>query len=67
MLSFSWDSLAHFLMLSTIAGLIWPQAKRIRRMMVEREEDHKRINALWREHGYNGWNGSERRREPRYD
>lgn len=59
-----WDSIHHFLDLAgvaTIAGLVYDRIKYVNKLRGWIVADHKRLDALWRDHGYNGWDGTERR------
>jgi hypothetical protein len=61
-----WDVLDHVSLVVVLGSPILYLAGRVSKLIKERDEDHKRITALWREHGYNGWNGTERRKKTRY-
>lgn len=65
----NWEIVHHLADLTGLATIIWGivyhriQKWRQYRFMIE--EDHRKVIALWREHGYNGWDGAERRKELR--
>jgi len=54
-----WEAVAA---MSTIASLLVHNLWRLFNLKRRIDADHERLNALWREHGYGAWNGSERRR-----
>ncbi len=59
-----WDQihrLGDLLGVATIIGLAWRYALAVRKLFRWIEGDHKKVTALWREHGYNSWDGVERR------
>lgn len=45
----------------TIAGGGWKYLMKFRHMAKWIEGDHRKVNVLWRDHGYHDWNGEERR------
>jgi len=49
------------ILLALGAPILWLLNK-VKNLIRERGEDHARITALWREHGYGDWNGIERRK-----
>ena len=58
---FNWETLDRIGIVLTLGAPIIYLGKKVAVLLRQREEDHLRISALWREHGYNGWDGSERR------
>jgi len=65
--NFGWATLDHWAAIIALAGLVWNLWKRVRIIFQQREEDHKKICALWRLCGFNGWDGVERRSRPRVE
>lgn len=57
-----WEALDHFSLVLTllVAPLIWV-IQRVLRLVRSIEGDRKKLAALWREHGYENWDGEERR------
>lgn len=60
-----WDKLEHLATLIAVSPALWFLYRKIKAIMEQIEEDRAKLSALWREHGYNGWDGSERRGKKR--
>jgi hypothetical protein len=55
--------IADFAGAGTIITLAWRYALKARKFTRWIEGDHRKITALWREHGYGEWDGLERRKD----
>lgn len=61
-----WDKLEHLSTLIVVIPALWLLYQKIMSAVMKQiEEDRKKLFVLWREHGYNGWDGSERRGKKR--
>jgi hypothetical protein len=64
----NWETIHHLADLTgllTIGTLAWRYLTKVKEMASWIEDDHLKVTALWREHGYSDWDGRERRERDR--
>lgn len=60
-----WTGLDHVTILVALGSPLWWAIRKIVKHARMIEEDHKKVVAMWRDHGYNAWDGVDRRRYSR--
>jgi len=56
-----WTGLDHVTILLALGSPLFWVVVKLRKVIKQSAEDHRRITAMWQDHGYNGWDGTDRR------